>query len=217
MENFDNIINWDAFKKNSDIFKKNKPCKWVFIENVFHQDFYDKLYNTYPQWDKTWDNPSDYARSSQQKMIGIPYDYVDKENPEFSKEWNKLIRYTATEEFRKNLSDFTGWDIQKTEYMSFMNSHKGDFSLPHLDGFKDCNGNTTFRLQMMFYFCKGWQKGDPGGTYVSDGEDESKIIFEPYNLDNSMMCFDVTSPDAWHGSRYIIKDVRRQALSIRVL
>lgn len=41
----------------------------------------------------------------------------------------------------------------------------------------------------MIYFSKGWQKGDPGGTFMSLEEDESTIIFEPYNLDNSVALF----------------------------
>ena len=40
---------------------------------------------------------------------------------------------------------------------------------------------------MFVYFSKDWEKGDPGGTYLSDGLDESKIIFEPCNLDNTAL------------------------------
>lgn len=210
------ILNWENFLSKSNEFQNNKPCKWAFIENVFTNEFYNKLYENYPKWDETWENPSDYARSSQQKMIGVPSEWTKKKNEDFGEVWNELIEYVASDEFKTKMSEFTGYEVQNVDYMSFMNSHKGDFSLPHLDGIIDCEGNVQFRLQMMFYFCKGWSKGDPGGTYISDGEDESKIIFEPHNLDNSMMCFDVTSPVAWHGSRYIVKDVRRQALSIRV-
>jgi hypothetical protein len=210
------IINWKNFFEKTNEFQNNKPCKWAFIENIFTPKFYDKLYNTYPQWDETWENPSDYARSSQQKMIGVPAEWIKNQKNEFGEVWNELIEYVDSNDFRKNMSTFTGYEVKNIDYMSFMNSHKGDFSLPHCDGIEDCKGNTQFRLQMMFYFSKGWQKGDPGGTYVCDGEDESKILFEPHNLDNSMMCFDVTSPLAWHGSRYIVKDVRRQALSVRV-
>jgi hypothetical protein len=65
----------------------------------------------------------------------------------------------------------------------------------------------------MLYFSKNWQKGDPGGTYMTTDLDESKIIFEPYNLDNSLAIFH-DGPKAAHGTRYILKDVTRQAIQI---
>ena len=65
----------------------------------------------------------------------------------------------------------------------------------------------------MIYFSKNWQKGDPGGTYLTPEEDESKMIFEPYNLDNSVMVFQ-DGPYAGHGVRYIEKDVERRAIQI---
>lgn len=65
----------------------------------------------------------------------------------------------------------------------------------------------------MVYFSKNWQKGDPGGTYITPDEDESNMIFEPYNLDNSMVIFH-DGPYAGHGVRYIEKDVEIKAIQI---
>ena len=65
----------------------------------------------------------------------------------------------------------------------------------------------------MIYFSKNWKNGDPGGTYISAEDDESSIIFEPYNLDNSVAIFH-DGPNAMHGARYIKKDVERHALQI---
>ena len=65
----------------------------------------------------------------------------------------------------------------------------------------------------MVYFSKNWKNGDPGGTYMATEEDESSIIFEPCNLDNSVAIFQ-DGPNAAHGVRYITKDVERHALSI---
>ena len=65
---------------------------------------------------------------------------------------------------------------------------------------------------MIFYFNKDWPDGAPGGTYLSkDGG--SEIIFEPYNLDNSMAIFH-DGPNSGHGVRYITKDVERRAVQI---
>ena len=48
---------------------------------------------------------------------------------------------------------------------------------------------------------------------MAKNEDESSIIFEPYNLDNSVALFH-DSPKAVHGVRLITKDVERRALHI---
>ena len=65
----------------------------------------------------------------------------------------------------------------------------------------------------MLYFSKDWRKDDPGGTYMATDVDESSIIFEPYDLDNSMAIFQDSKFSA-HGTRYIVKDVERRALQI---
>ena len=65
----------------------------------------------------------------------------------------------------------------------------------------------------MIYFSKNWQKGDPGGTYITPEEDESKMIFEPYNLDNTAVVFQ-DGPYAGHGVRLIEKDVERRAIQV---
>ena len=83
----------------------------------------------------------------------------------------------------------------------------GGFQLPHVHNV----GPST--VVIIFYFSKGWEKGDPGGTYIASDLDESDIIFEPYNLDNSMVIFQ-DSPKAIHGIRYITKDVERRAIQI---
>jgi len=63
------------------------------------------------------------------------------------------------------------------------------------------------------YFSKNWEDGDPGGTYLSDGVDESKIIFEPDDLDNTALLV-LDGPEAAHGMRKITKDVERRAIQL---
>ena len=84
---------------------------------------------------------------------------------------------------------------------------RGGYQLPHIH---DVGPST---LILMLYFSKNWNKGDPGGTYVTTEEDESKMIFEPYNLDNSVIIFQ-DGPNAGHGVRRITKDVERRAIQI---
>ena len=48
---------------------------------------------------------------------------------------------------------------------------------------------------------------------MASDTNESSIIFEPYNLDNSVIIFQ-DGPKAVHGIRLITKDVERRALQI---
>ena len=184
----------------------------AFVEEIFHRDFYEKLYKTYPkinekftlvnsitkmQYWRGWDKRKDVENKISN----------NKEDPSLSKEWNKFLRYVNTDEFASQFRDFSGVDITKCKAFGFAAYEKGGFQLPHLHNV----GPST--IAILFYFSKGWQKGDPGGTYCAYEEDESKIFFEPYNLDNSMVIFH-DGPLAVHGARYITKDVTRQAFTV---
>ena len=88
-----------------------------------------------------------------------------------------------------------------------MNMGKNGFQLPHIHNVSDKT------IIVFLYLTKNWEDGDPGGTYLSDGTDESKILFEPYNLDNSALIV-LDGPEAAHGVRKIIKDVERRAIQL---
>ena len=88
-----------------------------------------------------------------------------------------------------------------------MGYKKGGFQLPHIHNV----GPST--LVLMFYFSKNWKNNSPGGTYMAKEEDESSLIFEPYDLDNSIAIFQDSEFSA-HGTRYITSDVERRALQI---
>lgn len=201
------MINWDNFFKTSDTFKKNKPVKFAFIEEFFERKFYERLYEAFPKFDEAWSSFSGYDKS--QKIEQWPKsktgEYVD--DPILSKEWNQFKNYAMSKEFVTNFRKYSGMEISKINLFDFTVYHKGDFQLAHL------HNPPKPQLYAMLYFSKNWSKGDPGGTFLCK-RDESSIFFEPYNLDNSMLCFR-DGPKAYHGARYITKDVVRQALIIQ--
>jgi hypothetical protein len=211
--NFDDICNWDNLFKQSDTFKNNKPFKFAFIEEILNRDFYEKLCETYPQYDKNdekWSTSTQFSKN-QWYRGWASYDsgyYAGKANdPDLSPEWNRFNQFLHSEEFIDNLRKFSGIPVNKMKTFRFTLYHKGGFQLPHIHN----DGPST--LIIFFNFSKGWEKGDPGGTYVASEEDESKIIFEPYNLDNTMVLLH-DGPHSAHGARYITKDVKRQAIQI---
>ncbi len=210
MEDFSKLINWKNLEKQSDNFKNNKPFKFGFIEEFFQRDFYEKLYQTYPKIDDSWEKWSDLSKFQYyKKWNNIDAHKVNEvgDDPALSEYWNKFKRYAETEEFVNHFREFSGVPVSKTKYFMFMAYKRGGFQLPHIHNV----GPST--LIIMLYFSKNWKKGDPGGTYMASKEDESAIIFEPYNLDNSIALFH-DSPKAAHGVRYITQDIVRQGFQI---
>jgi hypothetical protein len=132
---------------------------------------------------------------------------TDVEDPSFSESWNQFHHYLFSDEFISNVRKFSGVPVNRLKYFTFALKPKGGYQLAHIHNV----GPST--LILVIYFNKNWKKGDPGGTYISPEEDESKMIFEPYNLDNTAMIFH-DGPHAAHGSRYITKDVERRAVQI---
>ena len=107
-----------------------------------------------------------------------------------------------------NFSKFSGISNLKTKHFTFVNLKKGGFQYPH------AHNASPSTLTMFFYFVKNWEEGDPGCTYFAKGEDEDNdILVEPYNLDNAMTIF-LDADNAWHGVRYIEKDIERQSICV---
>ena len=204
------IINWDNIFSQKEFFMNAKPFKFAFIENVFDNDFYEKLYQTYPKIDNTWTDGSNFSKSQLSKNWGGAKKnelVAEGADPTYSKEWNKFKLYAESEEFLSNFRKFSGTTVNKLKGFLFTAYRKGGFQLPHIH---NVGPNTVI---LMFYFSKGWEEGDAGGTYIASDDDESKIIFEPYNLDNSLVLLQ-DSPKSAHGVRIITKDMERKAIQV---
>ena len=52
MENFDEVSDLENFFQQSETFKNNKPFKFAFAEEIFKRDFYERLFETFPEYDK---------------------------------------------------------------------------------------------------------------------------------------------------------------------
>ena len=212
MEDFSEIINWDNVLKQKEDYQNKKPFRFTFIENFFKKEFYEKLYETYPKIDDSWSPSEHMAKSIFMKTWGtkdLSVAVPEGDDPSFSEAWNKFKRYVESEEFITNFRKMTNVPVNKLKEFKLMAYKKGGFHVPHIHN----EGPST--LIFTIYFSKGWEKGDPGGTYAcTDVDDpENTIIFEPSNLDNSAILFH-DGPKAAHGVRYIKKDVVRQGLQI---
>lgn len=211
------IINWENVFANSETFRNNKPFPFGFVENVFEPNFYNMLYESYPKVDSSWHHPTDFTRSSTKRGFGnhkvgtndaFPPDQEDKE---LSKAWNEFFHYFYTDEFMNNMSKYTGIELTKLRHFGFFYNQKGDFNMPHAHHQGVDQKDYEYKVTVLAYFAKGWTAGQPGGTYISSEEDESTIVFEPYNLDNTWVCFAETEK-SFHGSRYQTHDTPRPSI-----
>ena len=205
------IINWENVSEHSTTFQNQSPFKFGFVENIFENSFYQKLFETYPKLTEFKDS-SDMSKSQFVMDWGKEkYEHMEPvipgEDPKFGKEWNELKVYAESEEFIKMWRDFSGVPVNKIKAFKFIAYRNGGFQLPHIHNV----GPST--IQLFFYFSKGWKEGEAGGTYMASEEDESKIIFEPYNLDNTMAIFH-DGPTSAHGTRMITNNLERKALQI---
>jgi len=215
LKEFTNIINWNKLHENSSYFKNNNPFKFGYVEEIFNKNFYDELYQSYPKIDDSWKLNNTMFKNQYAKDVFIPeipeqLELANQKNdPTLSNAWNYLIQYIQTDEFLDNFIKYSGIPNLKIKEFSFIAYKQGGFQLSHAHNI----GPST--LHWMSYFSKGWKKGDPGGTFMSTNEDESTIIFEPYELDNTGAIFH-DGPNAWHGTRYIENDVVRQAVGVKI-
>jgi len=203
------VVNWQNAYEQSSNFKNQNSTKWAFVEEFLDRNFYEELYKTYPKFDNTWREEDSYDRLAYRKFWE-----KDKNDPiiteydsRYSESWNKFLEYAWSEEFIKKLVEVTGVEVTGLRHFCFMYAKKDSFQSPHIHNVSDKT------LIVFIYFSKNWQKGDPGGTYLSDGRDESKILFEPYDLDNTSL-FVLDGQDASHGMRKITKDVERRAIQL---
>ena len=211
------IFNWKNIFANSETFKNNKPYSFGFVENVFESDFYNILHETYPKIDSSWNHTTDFGRSATKRGFGkhktpnktnYPPDQKDET---LSEAWNEIFHYFYTDEFLINMSKYTGMKLTKLCHFGFVYNQKGDFNMPHTHHPNVDPKDYSYKVTVLAYFAKGWENGQPGGTYISSEEDESTIIFEPSNLDNTWVCFAET-PKSFHGSRLHTHNIPRPSI-----
>ena len=203
------IVNWERVFNESANFKNRSPTKWAFIEEFLDRDFYEKLFETYPKLDDTWSLEDSYDKISYRKFWKRDENcnFIAEYNEEYNKSWNDFVSYAWSEEFVNKLVEFSGVKVTNLKDLCLMNMGKNGFQLSHIHNVSDKT------IIVFLYLTKNWEDGDPGGTYLSDGIDESKILFEPSNLNNSALIV-LDGPEAAHGVRKIVKDVERRAIQL---
>ena len=214
-----NIVNWQSAYEQSSNFKNRSPTKWAFTKEFLDKNFYEELYQTFPKFDDTWQLEDSTEKLAYRKFWkrdeggyykdGTPREHniITEYDSRYSKSWNKFLSHAWSKEFIKKLADVTGVEVTNLRHFCFMYAKKDCFQSTHIHNVSDKT------LIVFLYFSKNWEEDDPGGTYLSDGTDEPKILFEPNDLDNTAL-FVLDGPAAAHGMRKITKDVERRAIQL---
>ena len=210
MHDFENIVNWKHVLEKSEDFRNKKPFKFGFVDKFFNKDFYDDLYSNYPKIDDSWGVNSDLSKFQYYKILFSKNKDTKKPNwneNELSDSWRSLYQLFQSDDFISRLQEFTGLPVLGLNNFALIAYKKGGFQLPHI------HEDPAKPLICFFYFSKDWPDGEAGGTFIATEEDESSIIFEPYDLDNSMALFQ-DGPFSAHGCRLITIDKQRSALQV---
>ena len=154
-------------------------------------------------WERVFNESNNFKNRSPTKWAFVE-EFLDKDfyeklfetYPKFDDSW-------ALEDSYDKISYRKFW--KRDENRDIITEYNEEF--PHIHNVSDKT------LMVFLYLTKNWKDGDPGGTYLSDGTDESKILFEPYNLNNSALIV-LDGPEAAHGVRKIVKDVERRAIQL---
>ena len=203
------IVNWKNVFDQSSNFQNSGPTKWAFVKDFVDKKIYEELYRTFPKFDETWSSEDSYDKISFRKHWKRDEESnIKTENDSrYNESWNKFMNYLWSEDFINNLVRFTQVSVTNLRHFCYMYQNKGGFQSPHIHDVSDKT------LIVFIYFSKNWSKGDPGGTYLSDGRNESKILFEVDDLDNTAL-FLLDGPHAAHGVRQITKDVEKRAIQL---
>ena len=214
----ESILNWDFIKTKSKEFTTNKPFPYGFVKSPIKHELYEELLSTFPTVDEKWYSADDYTRSSVKRQFGKceANNIIDDDDDSLSKSWNKLFHYINSKECAEKMSEYTGLTVTKLRSFNFVLNRKGDFNLPHSHHVGVKPEDYEYKFTTLIYFAKDWPIGAPGGTYISEGEDESTIVFEPTDLDNSWICFAET-PNSWHGSRYMTHEASRPSIQFTMV
>ena len=100
------MMNWKNLDNQVSNFKDKNPTKWAFIEELLDREFYEKLYETYPKFDDTWEvqEIGEYGRLSYRKFWkrdegryfsdGSLREHVliQEEDTRYSKPWNDFMK-----------------------------------------------------------------------------------------------------------------------------
>jgi len=192
----------DSFDQAAAHYQRHR---WAFVEGVFAAPFHAALARHYP--------PRRYFRP----VSGLTKSYdrisiTDRNRNTFAPfpELLALADYLRMPTFEKRVSCIGGQDgFRASGHLHLTRSWPGTFLVPHQDSaFTDLG--IVAHINAIFFVAGSGGENSGGLTLAHDNELRS-IIFEPRNLTNSCLIYDIRAP-FFHGFRPIAPGKYRHAV-----
>ena len=97
-----NIINWNGILLRSQEFQGKTPTRFAFLENFFFEDFYNKLYETFPDI-SMFTKIEEPDKSALRRWWGTKgageIINPNERDEQLSPEWNTFYEYLHSDDF----------------------------------------------------------------------------------------------------------------------
>ena len=179
----------ENFEKTRDFYRKNH---WAYVEDFWGHDFHQKLIEHWPA--ARFFTPIRYITKAYD--MGMAWSVSIGSDPEFLETfpaYKAAYNFLRSREFCRRVAEQCGDGIERKCYQLLLTrAYWGSNVIPHIDA---SNRKTNVNL-VIFINGSGGPRGGGLGIW-RDNEFENKI-FEPYNLRNACIYYDM-SEAFYHG------------------
>lgn len=184
---------------------------YVFLENILDNQFFTQLVKNYPKV-QYLDPPSDLYKSYNR---GMQWVRGMKQNPLYHDLYphvSDFLTYLRSQEFGQRVSNLAGDQIQRSCYSFLVTSSvTGSNVAPHRDSISVGSSKYSKGFMNMVFFIKGTGGSNSGGLAILGDNTFEQVIFEPYNLINSVLIYNSLFP-FYHGFAPIAFRKKRLAI-----
>ncbi len=184
--------------------------RWAFIENIFDEEFHQTLITHWPKRKflvppknilKAYDIGLEWERGQSKEIPHLHYHPALK----------GFFEYLCSPSFGRRITDFSGAERELSCY-SFLTTttYPGSLVPPHKDGYyyyPEARGTLN-----ILFFVDGTGGPHSGGLTLIHDNTFTDVIFEPDQLKNTALIYDVCAP-FFHGFRPVARGKFRWAIS----
>lgn len=198
----------ESFDAGSEHFQKEG---WVFIENIFDRDFHNELITNWPK--RYYLEPPRELEKSYN--TGFRWIYGDRPDFNYSDPHGQyptlvhFLNYLRSSDFCVRVRKFNGANEEMALHSFILNdAGSGAEVIPH----KDSNRFDPRANLNLIFFIDASGGTNSGGLTLSRDNEMKEIIFEPQNLVNTCLIYNIVG-DFYHGFPPIAKGKFRRAIT----
>jgi len=176
--------------------EKYSQHNWAYIENIMDLSIHQQLLTSWPKTIHFIPNRNIY------KSYDTGFGWKPTQSIEDVEHLSKypiieaFYTHLDSEDFCKRVTDICGDGIERSRWAtSLTHANWGSTVIPHIDTIPQDPYAGFVNLVFLIYGNTGPRSG---GLSMYSGPHWSNLIFEPSNLNNTLMMYD-TQEDLWHG------------------